>query len=156
MKRLFLFCVLLSFAFASYAQGLTSYTWKQHGVHFKVPGGAKILQSGNDVFEVDNDEFNVSIHLFDGSEATEDQMAELLLEAAEQQEMKDIQKAQIQEFSNSGVEGVSIEGNRSGDGICCALIMGKESHVMALVTIVYGHGLEEKANDIVNSITMTE
>ncbi len=151
MKKVFLSLVLaLATSFAVSAQGLTPYEWKPYKLSFLVPGGADILKSTNDEFIVDNDNYKVEIAVIN-IPLSEDDLSNFLIEKAKQEGM-DISNGEVQTFSNTGVQGVSLEGPRDGgDQMCVAVLLDEQSETYILVSVIYADGLQDEANKIINS-----
>ncbi len=131
-------------------QGLTPYEWKQYHLSFKVPGGANILKSTSDEFEVDNDVYNVAIAVVK-LPLDDDDMSSFLIEKSKQEGML-IENAEVQTFNNTGVHGVSLEGKRNGgDNMCTVVLVTENTHTFIFISIIYADGHEHEATDMVNS-----
>lgn len=156
MKKTFLSIFLLvATTIAFHAQQLTTYTWSHHGVSFKVPSDAKIVTNNSDIFEVDNASFNVYIEVFDGDGLSPEDIGRGVVELAREAGMK-VADGEIQTWDGKGFWGISIEGERSGDQLCCAILNSTKSDLKIYVKIQYGNGYQKEANDIVNSISMSK
>jgi len=154
-KTLLSLFLVLATSFTLLAQSLTEYSWKQHGVSFKVPSGAKVVTNNSEVFEVDNSEYNVKLEVVKGYELTPEEIGSLVVELASEKGMK-VGNAEIQTFDGPGYWGISIEGERKGDKLCCAFLVSNNSDMQIFISVQYGYGLEEEANNIVNSVKMTK
>lgn len=156
-KNLFtILLVLMPFCFAAAQTALVPYKWDALGMKFQVPESSDILESSDSKFVVDNPNLRVEIEAYEGLNFSSDEMAEAVMSLAEEQGIIYDESTEVQQFSNSGLQGFSLEGNRDGDGIAVALLLSERSDITAAVTVIYGDGLEDVANDIINSFTMSK
>lgn len=137
------------------AQSLTEYKWSQHGISFKVPNNTEIVTNNSEIFEVDNNNFNVKLEVLKGYELSPEDIGQMTVELARDKGMK-VADAEIQTFEGTGCWGISIEGERKGDKLCCAFLVSNKSDMQVFITVQYGYGFEEEANDIINSVKMTK
>lgn len=158
MKKLFLTALVAMFTFIGVqAQtALVPYKWDAFGLKFKVPESSDILESSNERFVVDNPNLRVEIQSYNGPALDSDDMSTVLLSWAEDAGISYNESTEVQSFSGSGLEGVSIEGDRSGDQVAVAIMISTKSNIAVVVSVIYGTGLEQVANDIINSFSMSK
>lgn len=158
MKKILLSFVLIlvSYTFVNAQTALVPYKWDAYGLKFQVPENSDILESSETRFVVDNPNLKVEIEAYDGPALGSDDLSNIVIQLAENEGIVYDESTEVQQFANSGLQGMSIEGDRSGDGIAVAMLLSERSNNVVAVKVIYGHGLENVANDIINSFTMTK
>lgn len=151
MNRLCEILAVIVLALASAQVDAAVYAWSKHDVTFIVPDGERVLFSSNTSFECRWDEMVLSVVLYNKSDATDDDIHNMVLRDAMGLNVYDTKegKTKVKGFDGKHLEGTMPDGSR----LLITTLKSKKSDLLIKVTINYLYGDREIVNDIVKSFS---
>ncbi|MDL2247470.1 hypothetical protein LJC05_01920 [Bacteroides sp. OttesenSCG-928-J23] len=150
MKKV-LFTLGLVFCLCIAANAQQRYTWNQYGLSFTVPSNFKITENTAESFQANNGKIHLAIAVIDYDGIDEDGLAEVLISMAEEAGITD---GEVGPLALTTLEGAYIEGVVNGSNMCLVLLADTESNIALVASVVYADGLENQANNIINSFSI--
>lgn len=140
---------MLVFVVALSAHAQTDMVWDTYGLGFTLPRGMKITENNVEIFSAERNDLSLAIVPFKEGSVDPEDLANLLIELAEEFEYDVVTDAD--ELELDGLYGYYTEGRKDGATAVLAALMDEESESNYFVILVYGSGTRDLAIETIAS-----
>lgn len=141
------FLLVFVLAFSAHAQ--TNMVWDTYGLGFTLPRGMTITENNSEIFSAERNDLSLAIVPFKEGTVGPEELADLLIELAEEFEYDVVTDAD--ELELDGLYGYYTEGRKDGATAVLAALMDEESESNYFVILVYGSGTRDLAIETIAS-----
>lgn len=141
-----MFFLLIASAKAQYVD----LVWEAHNIGFSAPGNFEVLADNENEFSAGNDELQFSILPLQDPNINYDDLAEAVIQVAEELEYDVVSEVGILELS--GLTGYYLVGDKDGANAIIIALLDESSETNLMVVIAYSEDMHDDAVDIASSI----
>lgn len=141
------FLLVFVLAFSAHAQ--TEMVWDTYGLGFTLPRGMKITENNSEIFSAERNDLSLAIVPFKESSVGPEELADLLIELAEEFEYDVVTDAD--ELELDGLYGYYTEGRKDGAQAVLTALMDEAGESNYFVILVYQPSTRDMAIEMIAS-----
>lgn len=158
MKKFFLatMTLILGITINANAQEMGEWTWEQHHLSFKMPTNAEVVENTQTDFQAQTESLTLIIGL---AEATKDDDLLLLTTNLASKTIVEDNERPVMTVLYNGLEGCIVKGKNPKNNnyeVASAVLQSQKTYFTIIVSIVYEKVDAGLANEILESIKLTD